>query len=84
MAVYKAQPGYSVTYGKGEDENTVRFNYFGEYETGVAAEIAALDALVPKWITKEATEPEAAAKPADVASDDDPKTPAKGRKPSGK
>ena len=48
MAVYKATPHYAVAI----NGKTVRFDWRGEYKTDDAAEVAVLDGLSPKWITK--------------------------------
>lgn len=48
MATYKASPGYAVMVG----DKTVRFGWRGDYVTNDPAEIAVLDGLVPKWVSK--------------------------------
>lgn len=63
MATYKAHPLYAVEAG----DIRVNFDHSGNYETDDQAEIAALDALCPMWVTRvdevEASE-ETADKPA--------------------
>jgi len=71
MATYKATPGYSVAVG----DNSVRFDWLGEYVTEDPAEIAVLDALAPTWIAKVSEE---------VAEEEDVKPAARTRKPAGK
>lgn len=48
MAKYKASPSYAVDVGK----STVKFDYYGNYETSDGEEIGVLDGLAPLWITK--------------------------------
>ncbi|MHA7962874.1 preprotein translocase subunit YajC [Paenibacillus sp. CAU 1782] len=52
MAAYKAAPKYTVSTGG----KTIVFDWLGAYVTIDPDEIAALDRLVPKWITKEVDE----------------------------
>ncbi|GIQ63712.1 hypothetical protein PACILC2_22800 [Paenibacillus cisolokensis] len=78
MAKYKASPNYAIQFGN----KTIKFGWLGDYETEDAAEIKALDALVPHWI-KRVDEP----KPeVNVIPDEEekPEKPQKGRKSSGK
>ncbi|MCG5252618.1 hypothetical protein [Brevibacillus agri] len=46
MAKYKSTPFYEIE-GNGV---RVKFDFFGEYETNKADEIAALNALCPTWV----------------------------------
>jgi len=48
LAKYKAAPFYVVNTG----ESDVKFDWLGEYVTNKADEIAVLNGLVPKWISK--------------------------------
>ena len=45
---YKSSPGYIVRMG----DARIVFDYFGEYETDDAKEIAVLDRLVPRYVRK--------------------------------
>lgn len=58
MAKYKASPQYTV--------GTITFNAFGLYETDIAKEITALDALAPTWVTRIDERPD---KPAPVVKE---------------
>ncbi|WP_036709624.1 hypothetical protein [Paenibacillus pinihumi] len=48
MVTYQGPSHYAVDI----EGKTVRFNWFGEYSTEDAVEIAVLDGLAPKWITR--------------------------------
>lgn len=56
MAKYKAAPFYDVEKpvlneaGEVVDVVRIKFDFFGEYETGDAKEIAVLNDLCPQWV----------------------------------
>jgi hypothetical protein len=52
MAAYKAAPKYTISAGG----KTIVFDWLGTYVTNDPDEIAALDRLVPRWITKSTDE----------------------------
>ena len=49
MAKYTADPGYTVRVSK---TKKIEFDRAGKYETTVKGEIAVLDRLAPRYITK--------------------------------
>ena len=82
MVKYKAAPFYAIACGK----STLQFNYFGTYETDDEAEIEAIDALVPIWVTKdvEVAEDAEETKPEEVTEPVVETKPASKRKASAK
>ncbi|WP_051236407.1 hypothetical protein [Paenibacillus pinihumi] len=81
MVTYQGPSHYAVDI----EGKTVRFNWFGEYRTEDEAEIAVLDELAPKWITRisevKNPAPDEAANIPEVSEEDEIKPEEAGTKP---